>query len=556
MALDDDAEAPGPSGTVREGDHVILDVNGGERLVLTQVMRKTRAKLGKGYCPLLPLVGASYGSIFELSVDGKALVPGSRQALESLNQTATGITGGKNNAQLFDDGTAQSLSKDAIEKLKEEGLQGNAIIDKLCENSATFSAKTEFSQEKYKRKKRKKYCTLVMVCRPCVRSVCEAYFQKSPQRVCGLRVDTVGLMLGMANVAAHSSVLILEESGGLMLASSLERQGGFGRLCATSIGAKPPMDIVRFLNFDERITANARHVPLSTLLALKYRALQPPPFSTPDPLQAPAAELGEGQSGGQQPEDIPPAASPQAAATQGEGDPSDGEAERPPKSRKLDAGGGAGEALGQSRGEPVRRRVHFPKRGSPDDALVGAMVASGFDSVVLVAPSVPVTPLVRSVLPLMAPSASFVVYSPYLQPLFDCRMALQRDKRAVQLSLTETFWREHQVLPGRSHPFMNMTTGPSSSYVLSGTAAAEGEGAPEGGGGGVGEEALDQLKGVLGWAQRARAPFLRLGAKDGEAVAFAEEVLRGAEGGKGREEKGREGEGQEQPPPAEAVGAV
>ena len=72
----------------------------------------------------------------------------------------------------------------------------------------------------------------------------------------------------------------------------------------------------------------------------------------------------------------------------------------------------------------------------------------------------------------------------------------------------------------------------------------------------MGEEALDQLKGVLGWAQRARAPFLRLGAKDGEAVAFAEEVLRGAEGGKGREEKGREGEGQEQPPPAEAVGAV
>ena len=147
----------------------------------------------------------------------------------------------------------------------------------LVENSATFDARTEFSQEKYKRKKQKKHCTALVLCRPCAQTICEAYFQKSPARICGLRVDSLGMLLCSANVGAHSKVLVLEESSGLILASVLERLGGHGEACALSLSsgksknAKPPMDIVRFMNFDSGITRHSTYASLADLLKAKDR---------------------------------------------------------------------------------------------------------------------------------------------------------------------------------------------------------------------------------------------------------------------------------------------
>ena len=67
---------------VCEGDHVVLDVNNGERLVVTQVTRKTKVKLSKrGYASVMPLLGKAYGTIFEVSVDGKCLEVGTEEKI-------------------------------------------------------------------------------------------------------------------------------------------------------------------------------------------------------------------------------------------------------------------------------------------------------------------------------------------------------------------------------------------------------------------------------------------------------------------------------------------
>ena len=50
---------------------------------------------------------------------------------------------------------------------------GNEIIEELCSNSSTFESKTEFSQDKYKRKKAKKYIVYVTVRRPTARAICQ-----------------------------------------------------------------------------------------------------------------------------------------------------------------------------------------------------------------------------------------------------------------------------------------------------------------------------------------------------------------------------------------------
>ena len=76
--------------------------------------------------------------------------------------------------------------------------------------------------------------------------------------------------------------------------------------------------------------------------------------------------------------------------------------------------------------------------------------------------------LLRVALPLLAPSASFAVASPYSQPLADAAQALRSQGLAAGVSLQEAWWREHQVLPGRTHPTMSMDHG--GGFILSGTA--------------------------------------------------------------------------------------
>lgn len=57
------------------------------------------------------------------------------------------------NRNINDDQNMQKMTADGIEYLKDHGASGQDIIDKLIENSATFSMKTQFSKEKWLKKK-------------------------------------------------------------------------------------------------------------------------------------------------------------------------------------------------------------------------------------------------------------------------------------------------------------------------------------------------------------------------------------------------------------------
>jgi hypothetical protein len=44
-----------------------------------------------------------------------------------------------------------------------------------------------------------------------------------------------------------------------------------------------------------------------------------------------------------------------------------------------------------------------------------------------------------------------------MEPLAHCFLELQRNNLAINLRLTDTWMREYQVLPGRTHPHMTMS---------------------------------------------------------------------------------------------------
>lgn len=61
-------------------------------------------------------------------------------------------------------------------------------------------------QEKYRRKKAKKYVHQAVLQRPTARTICEMTLAKSPARIHWMRTDTLGLLLTLSNVAAHAKV--------------------------------------------------------------------------------------------------------------------------------------------------------------------------------------------------------------------------------------------------------------------------------------------------------------------------------------------------------------
>lgn len=63
----------------------------------------------------------------------------------------------KTNADIQQSSIAQKLKMTDIQDLKESGAQGKDIIDGLVKNNENFELRTDFSKEKYLKKKKAKY---------------------------------------------------------------------------------------------------------------------------------------------------------------------------------------------------------------------------------------------------------------------------------------------------------------------------------------------------------------------------------------------------------------
>ncbi|KAH0887472.1 hypothetical protein HID58_063568 [Brassica napus] len=188
-----------------EGCSVLLDVNDGDRLVFARLSGGAVLKIGNKNYSLKPLIGAPFGSLFQVE-------------------------------------TGEDLSR--ILPVKKA----------LIANSKTFDQKFQLSQEKYKLKKQKKYAPKLLLRRPFARSICEAYFKKYPNRIGFLRVDALSLLLTMANVTAYSDVLVVDMVGGLVTGAVAERLGGTGYVCNTYKGNSPPsVEMVRMFNFTDKV---------------------------------------------------------------------------------------------------------------------------------------------------------------------------------------------------------------------------------------------------------------------------------------------------------------
>jgi len=362
---------------------------------------------------------------------------------------------------------AQALTASQIRGMRQCGASGEEIVSALVASSATFGSKTAFSQEKYKLKKQRKYCSRVTAYRPTAGRVCQAFFSKarlkcthaagerlahtlslsqSPDRIAYLRFDTLALALCACDAASGGCVLVADGCGGLAAASVVERLGGLGRVCCVHTSAVvPQMDIVRFFNFGEAQMDTLRRAPLSALEA--------------------AFALGTG----------PPAAAAAATAAASEAAAAAAASADAAVAADYDPQPVAPAAAGPSAGGRRGARGHSSGRiGAASRAeLLGYAATGGFGSLLCCLPSHEPQALLARLLPLLAGGAPFALFSNYLQPLADCAEALLRRRAAVCVELHEPWSREYQVLPQRTHPHMGMAA--TGGYLLIGTTVAPGE---------------------------------------------------------------------------------
>lgn len=295
------------------------------------------------------------------------------------------------NRNLLDVSSNQKLSREGIEKLKNSDVDGAEIIDKLIENSASFNNKTEYSQEKYIKKKKEKYLAQYAIIKPSIRTLCQYFTQgHNKKKILNMRMDTIAQILTYANISAYRNVMVLESCRGLLLAAIIERIGGFGKVVNFSPNGShiASKDTLNYMNFPIDFTNKLYNFPLEKC------------HRTEDYIKELMGKVEIAK---------------------------DNEQYRNKKKEQLENANVVNDLF----------------KNKQMDCLV---IASKFRPL----------PILEKTIDHLGSNRYFVIYSQTQEPLIECHSYLKRTQKAIHMELSDSWLREYQILPERTHPTVMM----------------------------------------------------------------------------------------------------
>jgi len=266
---------------------------------------------------------------------------------------------------------------------------------------ANYSLKTEYSKDKYKKRKVAKYSKSFTTVQPTLFNVCEYWFTKDQTRILGIRIDTLSQMMNLGNVRPGGRYIVVDEASGLVVSALLERLGGSGRLITIcDVDSPPAYPVMTQMNFPKELTADV---------------LSPLNWATADNMHTPLVLSAEPASG----------------------------------------------SYGSD-----KHKTRLSKRKTTSEVLfsVREELFSGEFEGLFVASTYDPLSILGKLFPYLGGSASVVVYSPYLQVVADLQNTLRTNPQYLAPSVSESWLRRYQVLPGRTHPMM--TTSGGGGYLL------------------------------------------------------------------------------------------
>lgn len=482
-----------PSPVVREGDYVIL-VFGDGRQTFAQCLKSWKGKappvkINKRSYPTANLVGLPYGTVLELGLAGLSPLPEGEDIIPELPSFLSGTNSleefdssgaaidksnledaeataddstfpsaeANDNRNLVDDNKSQSLPMSTLLRLKRSGDNGEQIVKSLIENSSTFDKKTEFSKAKYIARKQKKYQPRCRIVRCTASSICEALAIKEPRKMMNMREDTLGQILSYSNISAGCQCLVIETCMGVITGAVAQRMGGYGKVISIYSGQQPPfLEMISRFNLSFAENNSIKWLHSGDVFAEDYVASNDPEAEDPEKVERECL-------------DWPCPLQDHTRAYL--------------------------ESMGTTRERTdflAKRQARFARKLTrhTDIEAKEYLLARPCDSVIIVARYDPTATLLE-LLPHLSPSCPFVVFCEFIEPLTECFREIQRLGLAINIRLSDTWMREYQVLPGRTHPSMTMSQ--SGGFILTGIKLCPVTGHNE-----LDDNLLTELRGLIG----------------------------------------------------------
>lgn len=349
---------------------------------------------------------------------------------------------GTDNRNIVDDSSTQGLSTEAILKLREDCESSSEVIGKLVENSKSFASKTEYSQEKYLKRKEKKYFEYVEIRRPTIRMISDIYWRLDADKVMGVRSDTLSQIISYSGACGVGRFLLYESgTNGLLPAAFINSIGANteARLVHMHPGNVAQKQAIQAMSFNPEqlnrcISVNIYSVLRSFYQSDKKEAVVESSTSNGEGKvdEVDAAENSAQQEAGSHKRKIMP-------------DEDGPEAKQP----KLD----------EENGESKKQQWEFENEAACE------LMKEKFDALVIIAKEHPYN-IIKSLLPFVKPSRPLVVFNTMKEILLESYMELKSSANVTYLRVTSNWMRNLQILPNRTHPDVTMSG--NSGYLLTG----------------------------------------------------------------------------------------
>ncbi|XP_011163996.1 tRNA (adenine(58)-N(1))-methyltransferase non-catalytic subunit TRM6 isoform X1 [Solenopsis invicta] len=463
------------------GTHVIVKKHGFSKVY--KVSENGVLCLGKDQkVEMREIVDKPFWSTFEMVPSGSkgTFTLKLTDQVESWNDLR-GELSGCDNRSITDDGTSQRLSKEEILQLQEAGKTGKEIIGSLIENSTSFAAKTEYSQEKYIKKKERKYLKFLTVHRPSILSLHEIYFKWKPEKIGRLRMDTLAQILSYSDVQSDGlHLLYCSGYQGLPAAAMLNRIGTNtnGRLINLHPGNTPQTMFVDTMNFPQELRDRHIAVNIYSFLKLCYQGESSIIHNISTSKRTIDINVEE-------PQDIE---KPELITTQSCEKPTE-ESESETKNNEttmetLESETGTrenGSLLASDAEEDtktLKRKLEFddipeketvpakkPRWLLETKQALDLLSDSKARGLTIVAKEHPLQ-IANALLPFLGISRPFVIFHAHREPLQETYMELKQKRNVINMKLFTNFLRSYQVLPDRTHP--DISTSDTGGYILTG----------------------------------------------------------------------------------------
>lgn len=389
---------------INEGDHVVLvKIFDSDNMKIIPVIRESTVYYGKLRFSPKPLIGSTYGTVFEIKGDKMIRVE---------------------NFEEYD----------------------NELTEVVSNKMSTFNEKSQFSQEKIVRKKKRKcHANIVTVIKPTLVLINEMLFARD--KIGGLRADILAQILTLSNVQHGSKCLVLDHNLGMVTSAVMSRILPEG-VC---IQLLPDYEVL--------------YTTRKTMAMLNIRAPDWPENVLSITIRD-IYKIFKGIDRFDYEDGILQArADEQLNRLTKRFESLASESNDTTKRVKLDPANQDDQVIKDISKKDINRINRHRERASAAKLLK----EHSLDALILVVQNDHPLPLLKLLLPFIAPSRQIVIYSEVPAPLMECQQYLRANSLAVSLQLSESWLRKYQVLPDRTRPEMNATG--FGGFLLSGTKA-------------------------------------------------------------------------------------